>query len=540
MSSGLKPLLLPRLVEERRKQELQQDSDGDQASLYYTSASSSSDLASPCFPSPITSSFSRANNSRLSVSSSSLELTTPPSCDAPVSPTQSLHPARPNKLPLPDVEEEPHEKEEEGPSTPPKDSACDVGFFDYCLCDAPCSHGDTTEATAMFPCMTSDFDYDLGFLSDSDFNASSRAKKRRHGSDAGFSSWSTRLGSRLPSLSRFRSASMSRRNDLAFSPASDPALAEPRPSFTFTALSRSSSVSGPVRASSDRAQDSVPATPALSFYESSESVVLPSPLEHIPATLGRRVERDRATATTPLLPPLLTEIIVSHSLQPSPLQSPSMVPSPNPELSAAKPYPTPPLSSKPSLSSLQRGAFSEAPSSVPCFFDHQDAWSDRLGHANFTIEPRPYSPDMADLPTLQAFRADWNLARTNYAKHLVRTGEHYGATSKTYALTEAKWAEIEQEWQRNEDDLLDRLGKQWKDDPSLVSQLRRMTEEKLSPLIPRMLSDDGKFPELGDVEIVGPMVREAVMVREGQSPDDRRNSASVWFKNLAGKVGLRK
>ncbi len=219
-----------------------------------------------------------------------------------------------------------------------------------------------------------------------------------------------------------------------------------------------------------------------------------------------------------------------------------MIPSPIPDLSGSRTCPTPPLSSKPSFTSLRRGTisstFSDAPSPLPSFFDHQDSWSDRLGHANFTIDPKPYVLETADLAALQALRADWNLARTNYAKHLVRTGEHYGSTSKTYALTEAKWAEIELEWQRTEDDLVDRLGRQWKDDPLAVSQLRRAPEEKLSPSIPRMLSDDGKFPELGDVEIIGPMVRDAAMVRECQ--DERRNSASVWLKNLAGKVGLRK
>jgi hypothetical protein len=148
-------------------------------------------------------------------------------------------------------------------------------------------------------------------------------------------------------------------------------------------------------------------------------------------------------------------------------------------------------------------------------------------------------PETTDLISLQSFRSDWNLARTNYAKHLVRTGEHYGSTSKTYALTEAKWAEIEQEWQRDEDHLIERIGEQWKNDPSVISHLQRTAEEKLSPSIPRMLSDDGKFPELGDVEIIGPMLRDAAMAREG-GPDDRRNSASGWLKNLAGKVGLRK
>jgi hypothetical protein len=130
MSSGLKPLLLPRLVEERRKLE-HHDNDGEQTSLYSTHDSSSSDLASP---SPIASTFSRTNHSRLSSSSSSLELTSPPCIDSPVSPTQSLHTSRPSKAALPDVEEEPWEKEEEEPATPPKHSHREFGYPDYCLC----------------------------------------------------------------------------------------------------------------------------------------------------------------------------------------------------------------------------------------------------------------------------------------------------------------------------------------------------------------------------------------------------------------------
>lgn len=424
-------------------------------------------------------------------------------------------------------------------------------FINHALGDAPCSHQtDLVQSPTIYSYMTPDFDYDLGFLSDGDFNGSVRQKKRRHGSDAGFSTWSARLGSRLPSLSRWRSTSTSRPHDLAFSPASDPALAERRPSFAHPASSRSSSISGPARGGQDRVHEAeFPATPALSFYESSESVVLPSPLDSMPATLGRSLERERATARTPLLPPLLIQAPATcqtqpHSLQASPLQSPSIVASPMLEPSASQPFTSPPLSTKPSLSSLQRGTasvpntFSEAPSPVPCFFDHHDSWSDRLGHANFTIEPKPYLPETADLAALQCLRADWNLGRTNYAKHLVRTAEHYGATSKTYALTEAKWAEIELEWQQKEDALIARLGEHWKDDPSVIAQLRRTAEDKPSPAIPRMRSDDGKFPELGDVEIVGPMERDAVMVRDGHH--ERRSSASIWLKNLAGKVGLRK
>lgn len=142
MSPGLKPLLLPRLVEERRKQEqVDHDGPGDQSVLYYPydSSSSSSDLASP---SPIASTFSRTNHSRLSSSSSSLELTSPPYPDSPASPTQSLHATRPSKSQLPDVQEEPLEREEEEPATPPKRADRDYGFQDYCLCES-CPLGQT-------------------------------------------------------------------------------------------------------------------------------------------------------------------------------------------------------------------------------------------------------------------------------------------------------------------------------------------------------------------------------------------------------------
>ncbi|KAL2150367.1 hypothetical protein VTH82DRAFT_6930 [Thermothelomyces myriococcoides] len=539
MSSGLKPLLLPRLVEEKRKLEEQEDGEREPTSLYHCTHDSPSPDLTP--PSPATSTFSRSHHYRLSGSNSSLEVISPPCTDSPVSPTQSVHAVRPSRSQLPDVEEEPLEREEDEPTTPPKHSDRDFGFFNYCLCDSPCSHNGDATQNLPYPYMVSDLDYDLGFLSDGDFNTSPRQKKRRHGSESGLSSWSVRLGSRLPSLTRWRSTSASRRHDLTFAPGSDPSLADPRPSFSVAASSRSSSISRQALAT-DRVQESVPGTPALSFYESAESIVLPPPRDNLPATLGKQVERDRVNATTPLLPPLVTETVPSHhtrapSLQTSPLHSPTMVSSPVPDFPpTTKPFTTPPLSNKTSVSSLHRGtisgALNDSPPPIPCLFDHQDSWSDRLGHANFIIEPKPYVPETADLTTHQAFLADWDLARRNYAKHLARIGEHYGSTSKTYALTEAKWAEIEKEWQRIEDDLLERLGQLCKDDPSIISQLRRTAEERVPTSIPLMLNDDGKFPELGDVEIIGPMMRETSMARDGAS-DEKRS----WFKNF--KVRLR-
>ncbi|KAK0724408.1 hypothetical protein B0H67DRAFT_481015 [Lasiosphaeris hirsuta] len=524
MSPRLKPLILPQLVEERRKLELQQAADGEHTYIYYTHSSSSSDVASP---SPVTPTFSRTH-SRFSGSNSSLTSSCSESL-SPTSPAQPQHANKNSKSQLPDVQEDPLEREDEDNTVMPYSvSDREFGLYD-CLCDEPCTHGhDLIHSATMHPYMREEFDYDLGFMSENDLGASPRQKKRRHGSD-GFSSWSTRLGSKLSSLPRWNAAA--RRNHFAFSPASDPAL-DQRPSFSRAASSRSSSISVPVRG--DRHEPTLPTTPALSFYGSVESVLLPSPVDTTQVSAGKSLERERAMATTPLLPPLLTESALHHahqqSLQPSPLQSPTVAPE-----GLSQTYPTPPLSTKASVSSFRRGTVSsthsEIPSPIPYLLDQQDAWSDRLGHANFTIEPKPYSPEPADLATLQAFRADWDLARINYTKHLVRTGEHYGTTSKTYVLTEAKWAEIEQEWHRTEDNIIHRL------DPQ-TSPLRRATEEMLPAAIPRMLSDEGKFPERGDVDIVGPMVRDAVMMRDGY--DDRKNSTSWWLKSLAGRVGLRR
>jgi hypothetical protein len=179
---------------------------------------------------------------------------------------------------------------------------------------------------------------------------------------------------------------------------------------------------------------------------------------------------------------------------------------------------------------------SELPSPIPNLIEH-DEWSDRLGHANFTIVPRPYQPLTTDLDALTALRADWDLAKVNYTKHLCRTGEHYGMTSNTYTLTQAKWADIEREWRAIENDLIDRIVKEGNQEAD-SDELRRGRQDVVQPaIIPKM--PEGKFPERGDVDIVGPMQRDAVMIRD-PSPIDDKKHVSTWLKSLAGKVGLRK
>ncbi|KAK1765387.1 hypothetical protein QBC33DRAFT_140279 [Phialemonium atrogriseum] len=543
MSPGLKPLILPQLVEQRK---LGNDmADGDQTYSYYTnhSSSSSSDLASP---SPITPTFTRNGYSRYSASTSSLEQVASSCHDNTTSPAQLSHTSKGSKSQLPDVQEDPLREDE--------DITVLASHYELygCLCDEPCVHrsADSVQTTVQY--LGTDIDYDIGFLSDGDLDATSpRSKRRRNGSESTFTGWSRQLGSRFPTLTRWKS--VGRRNDLTFSPASEPSL-DHRPSVSRTvsraASSSSSSISMLGRRMPDFSRE-FPPTPALSVYGSTDSIVLSSVFDVENASVRKDIERDRAMAATPLLPPLLTDQLPAStcsSLQASPLQSPTVAPSvPSPILEAPSPNPnlTPPLSNKPSVSSFRpvptmtfaaaTSPTGETASPIPNLIEH-DKWSDCLGHANFTILPRPHQPAATNLQALSLLRADWDLARINYTKHLVRTGEHYGTTSNTYALTQAKWTEIEGEWHSIEDDLIERIVQNGNDE-ALAALMRRTQEDGLPTDIPRILDAEGKFPERGDVDIVGPMQRDAVMLR--CAPDDKKN-VSAWLKNLAEKVGLRK
>lgn len=396
------------------------------------------------------------------------------------------------------------------------------------------------------------FEYDMGFLSDGDQDPTLHPSKR-NGADSPLAGLTMRFGSRFPTLSRWRST---KRRHRAFTAASEPSLDLPPALSRATSTSRSSSLSAPSRKFVDRSNEPpLPPTPALSFYEfeSTESIPVPSTasIDIERANARQSIERERALATTPLLPPLMTEVpsIISSQTQsqaPSPLQSPTIAPQRGSELNSPVVYSTPPLSTKASFSSFRPPlltslsspvvATSDVVCTIPHLLEQHDAWSDRLGHANYTILPRPYHPEAADFDNLRTLRADWDLARINYTKHIVRTGEHYGTTSKTYALTEAKWAETEREWKNAHDSLLDRVAAR---NPGSDAQLRwDRLQDDTPTAIPKMLDAEGKFPDLGDEDIVGPMVRDAVMVRDPGS--EAENGAKKFWKNLAGKVGLRK
>jgi hypothetical protein len=141
-----------------------------------------------------------------------------------------------------------------------------------------------------------------------------------------------------------------------------------------------------------------------------------------------------------------------------------------------------------------------------------DEWSATLGHANFTIYPKPYLPKIFDMETFKQLRESWDQARHSYAKHLARTGEHYGTTSKTYLLTEEKWASINADWKNNNAVMTDALeilvarSSGGETDTSDIPCSTNVLEQPPSKVIvPKINDATGKFPDMGDEDIVGPM-----------------------------------
>ncbi|KAI1097952.1 hypothetical protein F4804DRAFT_142872 [Jackrogersella minutella] len=519
MSPKLRPLKLPQLVEERRRKEeeeaAQRDMEVDVQYNFYTTDSYSSDATSPVTPT-----FSARGHLRYSSSTSSFDLATVASSDSPSSPTQTGQNS--SKHALPDVEEEQEPVEYEDSDSEFEDSS----ELYHCLCDEPCIHRDTDlmQSTSNFYTRSRSTDYDAGFFSDGEGFSLRSLKRRRDGSVSPFAGFSQRLGSRFPSLSRWKSSKPSSIS----SPVSDYGL-EQQHILSRATSSRSSSVSAPSRHHRDRSTEPpVPRTPALSRFGSSDS------FRQLDGTVDAKkasemllaIQHERKQSVTPLLPPMMTSISTEHILaQTSPLDSPSMA-SPisliGEEIRATGIL-SPPLSAKPSYSSLHIIPGSVELPQLPA----PDDWSDRLGHANYTIVPKPYEPEVNDLCSLRQFRADWETARVNYTKHLARTGEHYGQTSKTYLLTEAKWAETQQAWRNLHDKIAEVVVASGE-----VTVCEKFDEGVLTT-VPRM-DAEGKFPERGDEDIVGPMVREATMMSI-----DGVDRKSFW-RNLAGKVGLRK
>jgi len=165
----------------------------------------------------------------------------------------------------------------------------------------------------------------------------------------------------------------------------------------------------------------------------------------------------------------------------------------------------------------------------------------KLGHANFSIHPEPYVPEFMTLDSYAEFRNNWDQARTNYAKHIARTVEHYGPTSKVYRLTEEKWTSTDNQWKRQHaimrkalSPVLARLSdgdSEMQDSTASSAVLEKPLTKVVLPVI-----DDksGKFPELGDMEIIGPMsvARPRAVTNPNRPFDPRTSPPSPQRRNL--------
>lgn len=398
--------------------------------------------------------------------------------------------------------------------------------------------------------MKQDFDYDLadGFFSDGEFSTSPRSKKRR-AVDSPLTDLATRFGTRFPSFSRKWRL---RKGATTVNLAPD---AQQVNAATRGASSRSSSISNSAR---QGIEPQMPPTPTRSIFDSREDLV---PTTAIDIEKANRINTDvqEIFATTPLLPPLMMDASsnTKQIMMQSPLQSPSVA-EPNDPLSGhvtpidsittpmLPGMPSPPLSTKPSISSFHRSTTNRPPhltpsSEIPPIYiaDPNDEWANKLGHANFTIYPEPYVPEVFDLEACRQLRANWDLARCQFTRHLVRTGEHYGVTSKTYKLTEEKWAETDALWRKNNDMT---IANTVENSSGSFATLKHTTlgdgNNNTMTKIPSLNDprSGGKFPQLGDEDIVGPMVQAAAQLQ--RSPSKK----AKLFKFFAEKfpVGLGK
>ncbi|CAD6450615.1 4253c093-0271-42ac-bf29-7326d96f03c0 [Sclerotinia trifoliorum] len=529
MPTGLAEFRLPGHVAERKAIESLPELDMDLSCSIHTQNSSASEL-----PSPVTPTFSTRGHMRHPSSASSIE--SQYLYESPSSPTFATN--KSGKRSLPDVQEEPRCERENDFMFEDDDDIPDCDELYNCLCDdLYCLHRDTSMAQSSVHLSTNqDSYYDLsdGFFSDGEFPLGQRYKKRR-GNESPLNGLTSRFNSKFPSFARKWSA----RKATGSSAASISSDTQRDYATSRAPSSRSSSRSNSARRPLDDTSDlHLPPTPTRSVFGSRDNSSTTSFLDIEKAKSGMS-EFEEGLAGTPLLPPLMTDVLAKEQFKmQSPLQSPSVADTSDSMSGANTPIdfmitqqlhgmPSPPLSTKPSISSFHRSTIRSnyiVPSSeIPAILiaEENDEWANKLGHANFVIHPEPYVPENFDLEACRQLRADWDLARCNYTKHIVRTGEHYGVTSKTYKLTEEKWAQTDLKWMKNSELTIATTAQSSTDAFATLKHntLGNASSSNVMTKIPSLNDprSEGKFPQLGDEDIVGPMVQATAQLRRNPS-----------------------
>ncbi|KAL1959218.1 hypothetical protein VTO42DRAFT_2723 [Malbranchea cinnamomea] len=386
---------------------------------------------------------------------------------------------------------------------------------------------DNTEGKAWSSLESHEYDLSDGF------SQPSASPKKRRADNIPFRGFS-RISTRLSSMSsRWRQKQLS---DTAA------ALERYDESLRSRANSATSTLVSPVVSSLSRRESGHARSPARAAFEEriSEAGIAPLDIEKANAQSPPEGERH---ATTPLLPPMMKDLPNPVDEVPlnSPLQSPSVTRAPDSPsvsmtttVSPVSGLPSPPISTQPSLSSIrppQMGSTRGCSMDIPSMNMEEpvDEWAQKLGHANFTILPEPYEPTLCTIEAFEEHRACWELARCNFAKHLVRTGEHYGITSNIYRLTEEKWESINEQWRQTHNRLAANLADK-EGNPLSLSKSNIHTGEAIK--LPR-LHDKEKFPDLGDEDIIGPMS----VARQSPPSSQQRSRKRSFFRFLQDLFG---
>lgn len=499
----LKPLILPKLVAARKSSKGSLNMSDEPTSSVYSNADSGFYSASECSTPPTPSLYSRGHF-RFPSSASSLS-SSPPTHD-PIEPPNSS-----GKLPK--LTEEPVEREYDYGSENPYRCSCDIDI-----------HGHSQDCR-----ITRAYDPENEYFTHCDSEL--RQAKRRRSLEASAHSIAGKLERRFPSLSRKvrdRSSTLSKVSRSA-TPSRVPST-------------RSSSLAGSIHHVStvdlsEEYSTPLPTSPLVSRERLDDSTPTPMAIDVEKANaidVDLDEEDTERYATTPLLPPLLVNCRNDNLPASSPLQSPTIADATQSSLPTpmgtppVRAFPTPPLSSKPSVASFKgpRPGYMVSSAEIPPMMlaDPNDKWANLLGHANFTILPEPYVPEVCNAESIQQQFLDWEQAQRNYAKHQVRTAEHYGATSKHYLLTERKWAEIHAEWKKYHDiakshaaAIGQNLAPTSPTEPGPLSKMPTLNDPK----------SEGKFPKLGDEDIVGPMHQATALLPK--TPSRKR----AFFKFLS-------
>ncbi|KAI9806187.1 MAG: hypothetical protein M1825_006302 [Sarcosagium campestre] len=544
MPRQLEPLLLPKIVEARKSQE-HKDADLDIPELsnsFHTPNSSNSSASTSDFSLPVTPTMPARGHARFPISSSAISFDLMSSSygskiqASPPSPSENVEMFHTGMHSLPDVKEE---------SVVGKEDDYDMLDGTECVHDCSCRRASNSAGRAVMlpgPSMSmpspSDYDLDDDFLRGDDAISFRTNAKKRRGGDS-LSGIATRIGNRLPSFSRrWKSRKVSRNIDIS---------RESAPSRAGS--SRTSSSEHSLRESTDSRDGPRPLTPAKSTVDADDEIPFPGGKIDVERANNRDSVATEGMATTPLLPPLMvpeTAPDAQPAIQ-SPLQSPTIAENLEPLSHANSPaipqgtpqiggMPSPPMSRKPSATSIPHQVVGQLvpASEIPGIklADPDDEWAHKLGHANFDIHPEPYLPDELDAEACKQLRANWDHARCNYTKHLFRTGEHYGVTSKTYKLTEQKWHGIDAQWKSNYDRTCAQTSDDEKRDPDAAHQMS--DEAPPVAMLTKMPSlndprSEGKFPKLGDEDIVGPMVQAVAQSQSNRRGNKGRSSRKSSF-----------